>query len=249
MIISFTREMILDMQEVDKMFKQNLVSWWDKVSPHYEDFKCDTAWVNISAFILLTYKHMQLEKGLTLQMVNIFKTLYFANYIHSLVKDEEEGQLYNQDLQFNILISDYIFGRVLEMLIEADAVNLLTIFTELISCINEGMVLKHKVGTSYVETLKNTKVPFFAATFSTAAKLANVKPDKAVAYKQLGNNLGMAVLLADNNRYMVQVEEYMEESCKIAASLSLKANDDLYNLINQINQQVIQSRKLAAVGG
>jgi geranylgeranyl pyrophosphate synthase len=191
----FTREMQDDLREVNNTFQRSLLPWWDEISIYVPEADRDLGYKLLPAMVINAYRYLGIERELTIQMANIFKTINFANIIHILAKDDEEGQIHNQELQFAILIGDYIFGRVLKLLLEADADKLLNIFATMICSINEGLVIKHTLHGGLEDVLTKTRAPLYTNAFLTAGKMAGLKPETAEIYSEIGHNLGMAVEL------------------------------------------------------
>ncbi len=107
--------------------------------------------------------------------------------------DDEEGQVYDQNMQFSILIGDYIFGCILKMLVEIGADHLLDVFSNTIGQMNEGMVMKHKLQTAPEQVVAKTRASLYQAAFLTAARLKDIAPDAVMWYARLGFHVGMAL--------------------------------------------------------
>mgnify|MGYP000960061125 CR=1 FL=1 len=112
MQLLFGRELDIEIKELEAFFKQGLSEWWDDLYPYLNALQGDNTWNFMPALILSAYKYNGLNRQMSVSMASIFKTVYLANYIHGLVVDEEQGQVQNQELQFNILIADFLFGHV-----------------------------------------------------------------------------------------------------------------------------------------
>lgn len=195
MNFAFSRELEVEMSDIENMFKESLQPWWGELANLRSTLQGDYSFQLMPAVVLLAYKYLDMDHEIRVAMGNLFKTLYFANRIHTLVKDNDEGQIHNQDMQFTILIGDYIFGRVLKLLLEAGADGVLDNFAQMISLINEGQVIKHKLDESTQEILQKTSAPFYSTAFATAARLKGLEPSEVILYEELGFNLGMALEL------------------------------------------------------
>lgn len=195
MKFSFTREMHADLHEVDELFQNSLVPWWDEVGFYMNEIEEDPTFSIIPAIVIMAYQNLGLGHNISIQMANIFKTVYFANRIHVTVKDSEEGQEYDQRLQFTILIGDYIFGRILKLLLEAEASNLLDDFSKMMCEMNEGFLLEHKLSDNVEICLQKARAPLYSTAFLTAAKLSNLDSNKIRLYEEIGYHLGLALEL------------------------------------------------------
>jgi hypothetical protein len=189
----FTGSMRADLQEVENSFKISLLPWWDDIVQYIPKMEADMSFRVVPAMVINAYRGLGLKRDLTIQMANMFKTIYFASKIHVLIKDDREGQVHNQELQFTILIGDYIFGRVLKLLLEAHVDQLLDMFAHMICKINEGLIIEYKMaaGLPLREILAQTRGPLYYYAFLSAAQLGDLSPDQSERYAQIGFNLGM----------------------------------------------------------
>jgi geranylgeranyl pyrophosphate synthase len=191
----FARELQIDLHEVDELFKKSLLPWWDDIANYVYKMTDDKSFNMLPAVVLAAYRKLGIERDLSLKMANMFKTMHLASRIHVLVKDDEEGQKVNQEMQFTILIGDYIFGKVLSLLYEYKVDMLLNIFATMICDINEGLIVEYKLDGSPDDVLARTKAPLYSSAFLTAAELAGLSQEKKDTYGLIGHNLGMALEL------------------------------------------------------
>lgn len=216
MNFTFARDMQGDLLAVDSLFKKSLFPWWDDISIYIDNMDADFTFNMLPAMVIAAYRNLGLNKELNLAMANLFKTIYFANRIHVLIKDDEEGQLQNQELQFTILIGDYIFGRILKLLLEAKADRLLKIFSAMMCEMNEGLVVQYKLDGDLQQTLAMTRASLYSSAFITAAQMAGLEENKIVIYGEIGRNLGMALEIKynygqDNRGYLYEAERLLEQ--------------------------------------
>jgi len=190
----FTREMKTDLLDVDNIFTKSLLPWWDEISVYVPRVE-DLSFKLLPAMVVNAYRYMGIERDSYLEMANLFKTIYFASKVHVLIKDDEDGQKHNQELQFTILIGDYIFGKVLSLLLKTDCDKLLDIFAVMLCDINEGLIIEHKMNGTRQEVLAKTMGPLYKNAFLTAAKVAGLIHEKALIYGEIGYNLGIALEL------------------------------------------------------
>lgn len=213
MIFCFTRELQPELAEVDQVFKEGLLPWWSDVHHYVNRLESNPTWHNFPAIVLSMYKYMGLEHKCCINMTNIFKTLYFANSIHATISDEEEGQKYDQELQFSILIGDYIFGHILKILVDVGADKLLQHFSALICELNEGLIMKHKMGADYRKVMETTRAPLYAYAFLTAAELkGTVYDEKLKLFKHMGHQMGMLVELIQDHERINLAGEYIHNA-------------------------------------
>lgn len=193
------RELRAELIEVDQVFKEKLLPCWGEINRYIKILEDDPTWHQLPPLIYMAYKSLGLDRKISVSMTNIFKTIYLANSIHSLIKDDEEGQKHDQELQFSILIGDYIFGRMLKLLVEAGADNLVGHFAIMMAEINEGQIMKWKLGVGQREVLRKTHGSIYATAFETAGCLSGMSDIFLGNYRQLGLNLGMAMELINCN--------------------------------------------------
>lgn len=242
----FTRNLQKELNEVDQLFEKSLAPWWEELLPLVKGLESDTTWKSLPVFTMAVYRYMNIERKLSIVMTTIFKNLYLASRIHETVKDDQEGQEYNQNLQFSILIGDFIFGRVLKLLLEAEALELLETFAKMICEINEGMTLKYKTDSRFIDNIEKTRVPLYATAFYTAACLNGCDEFQREIYKRLGHDLGFSVLLVAEPGSHKDVEYFVSESHKKMRLLNLGNNlteaaiktaiDELHSLLNNLDE-------------
>lgn len=184
-----------ELNSLNEVFIDSLKPWWDELQVYIPPMAGEMSYHAIPALVINAYDYLGLSRELGIKMANMFKTIYFATRIHEMIGDDEEGQEHTQELQFTILIGDYIFGRVLKLLLETHTEQLLDMFAAMICEINEGLILKYKSVQSLKEILTVTRAPFYSYAFRGAAQLKGLESKDGEAYGTLGYNLGMAVEL------------------------------------------------------
>lgn len=217
MVFQFTRDLSSELLDVDGVFKTSVLPWWEEIQTYVELIRLDHNWKALPAIVFSVYRGTGLNREFCISMANIFKILYLSVFIHELIKDDEEGQEYNQDLQFSILIGDYMFGRILALLIEAEADMLLPIFADMICEINEGMVERYKLGPDPQKFVPSIRASFYKTAFLTAACCAGKNREEQVYFEEAGYKLGLAV-------------EFIKE--KVLRDQALSCLDDSENLMN-----------------
>ncbi len=228
-----TSDLVNQLPEMDKVFKATIEPWWEEIYPYYQQMQEETIWkalppVTIAAFEYLGCDHQSVT------FANIFRIAYFGNYIHATVKDEEEGQQHNRELQFSILIGDFLFGRLLKLLVEADQKRVMMPFAAMICTINEGRVMKHKMSAVAEQTIEKIYAPFYELIFLSAGFLTNKDREFRDLYRQLGLNLGMAIELANHPALAEQAYKYIA-----AASGQFKQINQRYHLSNSRLENMI----------
>lgn len=188
-----SEEMLGEMQEIEELFKQGLLPWFEDLSPYINKLDSDLTFKYFPVLVIKSYKSLGLDHDLSMAMANLFKTIYFANRVHVLVKDDTEGQKHNKELQFTILIGDYIFGRILKLLVEAGADRLLDLFADMISEMNQGLIIEYKLNGDLQQVLEKTRASMYRTVFLTAAKLKALDEVLVERYGNLGFNLGMSL--------------------------------------------------------
>jgi len=210
------RELQPDLLEVDELFKKSLWPWWDDIAIYLQKLSGDKSFIMIPAVVIAAYRKLGLERDQAIKIANIFKTMHMATRIHVLVKDDEEGQKTNQEMQFTILIGDYIFGKVLSLLHVYQVDRLLNIFATMMAEINEGLIKEYKSDGSLSDVIAQTRAPLYSSVFLTAAELANLPPELEKIYGLIGHNLGMALELKyvcglDGLYYLGQAEQLLAQ--------------------------------------
>lgn len=238
------------MNEIDVRFRQGLLPWWEDLLPYVDGLKEDFTWNVLPPLVLAAYRLAGLSRSLGLAMANVFKTLHLANHVYCSVKDEGEGQGHDQELQFSILIADYLFGNVLKQLVSANTSHLLKNFSDMVADINEGLVWQHKMNVSPHEVLLKTRAPLYTTAFLTAAEMAGMDEENKILYTQLGFNYGMAMELLQDRRYYNEAEVYYNESRHLFHSLNLSpagANIPLEKVLTEMHLYSCDIEKAAVV--
>lgn len=230
----FTKDIQSAIQEVEKTFRNGLLSWWNEISAYVPKVDNDLGYRLLPAVVLNSYWYLGLEKELAVQMANLFKTIDFATRIHVLIKDDEEGQRHNQELQFTILIGDYIFGKVLKLLVETGTDHLLTMFATMIGKINEGLIIEHKFKSGLEQTLLQTRAPLYYNAFLSAAKMAHLPPDQAENYGKVGHNLGTALELTFVHHQKGLGQSYLDNTKQLLKILNKNGNNQFKSLENLV---------------
>lgn len=239
----FSEDVEASLIDVDNLLEKSLLPWWDDITSYKEHLQEDITWKVLPEVVLDVYKYFGIDRQLSIAMANIFKTIYFSNHIHSLVKDDEEGQKHSNDLQFTILIGDYIFGRVLKLLVENGVSELLAVLSNMICELNEGMVLQYKTDVKLHQALQKTRAPLYAAAFDTAAQLSGLEGEHKQLYQEIGYNLGMAIELSNENESGPEAKTYIHN-----AELILRHCHDFYNMQDNILEKIIKDLHVSICG-
>ncbi len=226
-----------DVREMETEFRNNLQPWWDELSEYLPEPGDDVGFQILPIIVIHAYRWIDHERQLAVQMANLFRTINFANLIHLRIRDSVEGQQHSQDLQFTILIGDYIFGLVLKLLLATNAEKLLDQFSSMICTINEGFVLQYNLGADLEESISKTRAPFYANAFSSAARLKGWSSQDVQLYCNIGRNLGMALELTyvyDNRRRGIFYLDKAESLYQQLSSSGLISNDHLGTFLSAI---------------
>ncbi|MGI5920825.1 MAG: hypothetical protein ACOX6I_03735 [Syntrophomonadaceae bacterium] len=232
----FSSEINSDLVSVDKLFKQSLFNWWDDICVYHNRIKDEFTWKVLPAVVLQVYRYFGLNHRTAIALANIFRTIYFSNCIHELIRDDDDGQQYNNDMQFTILIGDYIFGRVLKLLVESDVSCLLSTFSSMMCELDEGMILQYKLKADRNQVIKKSKAPLYAAVFDTAAQLSGLGEDSRRAYRKLGYNLGMSLELSNHACSRQEARDYIHKT-----ELILEMVKDSHNTPDSILHKVTRN--------
>lgn len=210
------------MEEVDREVRNRLSPWWDCAQVYIGQAAQEATWDHLPAAVLAVYHYLGHRRDQAAKMAAIFEMIYLASSIHESVGDDEEGQVYDQDMQFTILIGDYISGCILKMLVEIGADHLLDVLADMIARINEGMVMKHKLKVGPERVISTTRAPLYEAAFICAARSSEVKAEGLSWYAELGFHIGMAL-----------ETKSLEGSHPDTVSVHSNKSHDLFHLIDQ----------------
>jgi geranylgeranyl pyrophosphate synthase len=215
------RDLKYDLEEVNRLVRNRLSPWWEDIQNHVCQAAAEPTWEQLPAAVLAIYRYLGQQRGSSLRMAALFKMTHLASVIHESVRDDEDGQIYDRDMQFSILIGDYIYGSILKLLVEIGADSLLDVFSDTIGQINEGLVMKYKLDSAPEEILARTRASLYQAAFTSAARLRGLSPEATTWYTKLGFHMGMALEGHD----LPELGAEMMNHCQISR--------DLFAFINQ----------------
>lgn len=250
MNLLFTRDLKTELADLEQVFKHSLLPWWDNIDNYVEDLKNDLTWMILPPVVMSIYQYTGHSRQLSISMSSIFRNCYLSHRIHALVKDDEEGQQYDQDLQFNILLGDYISGRVLKALVETKTDHILNDLAQMIAEVNQGMVIKHKLNGGFNQIIEATRAPFYATAFLTAAKLAAYDNECCQSYRQMGYHFGMSIELGQDTVSQQQVQNHMHKCEKLFVQISKRghsSNSSLENAIRELHSHFCGMEEFAVV--
>lgn len=245
----FTRGLQEDMLQVEASFKTSLNPWWAEVEGYYEQLQDDDTFVMLPALALAVYRNMGHDLSTSITLATIVKLIYFSNTIHEKVKDDEEGQKPDQDLQFSILIGDYMLGQVLNILIDKRLDTLLGLFSGMMAEVNQGLIEKYKMNLDWQEGIIKSRLPIYRIVFASAARLARagLQEEERLAY--LGYHAGMTVELCKESGFHEAARSHAQQAEKIFLQVR---NDNvycdyLYNILRGFNEVLCTADQAAAI--
>ncbi|HNX27828.1 MAG TPA: hypothetical protein PKN87_00255 [Syntrophomonadaceae bacterium] len=244
-----SRESYDELLEIDKVFKATIEPWWESTYVYYLQIKEDTTWKALTPVVAAAYKYLGCDNK-SIIFTNIFHTAYFSNYIHAAIGDEEEGQEHNREMQFSILIGDFLSGRLLKLLVDADNNKLMVPFAAMICTMNEGRVLKHKMKASTEQVIEKINGSLYAMIFLSAALITQKDAEFCEIYRQLGFNLGMALELSNDSASLNQAYKYLTATQGLFKQINQqyrKQNSLLENIISEISQIMADIETAAVV--
>lgn len=215
MVFQFSRNLSDELQELDALFNKSISPWGQDMEIYMEWINRDHTWSALPPIVFSIYRGMGLNQDLSLSMANIFKILYLSVLIHESIHDDEEGQEYNQHMQFSILIGDYMFGLIMALLIDNQADMLLPLFTDLICEINEGMIRRYKLGSNRSDFIASSRASLYKSAFLTAARCAGKAKEEQGSLQQAGHNLGIAIEFLNYEELRGEALPYLEASCSL----------------------------------
>lgn len=233
---NFSRELQKEIYLVEYTLKESLSSWQEEIDRFAQFLEADDLWRGIPEFVILAYEYFGMDRDLSIKIAAIFKMAYLVNFIHETIQDDEEGQEYNQKLQFTILIGDYLLGKTMSLILEAGGAGVVDSFAEMMAEVNEGLIIKHKIDYKSDEVVRKTKASYYGTTLITAARLAGINNESELnIINSLGINIGIAMYLI-----------YTKESHDKISPYVNKVNE-LFTKVNQ-HSKVVNSYLEKAIG-
>ena len=231
----YSRDMRTELEEVDRMLRCSLLPWWERIQVFIRKSSQETTWKSLPAAVVAVYRYLGIDREESMAMATIFKMVFLANSIHEVIKDDEEGQIYDQNMQFTILIGDYFFGRILKMLVDVRADEHLDLLANTICQMNEGAVMYYKMDVPYDQVLSKTRASLYEAAFLTAARTAAVPSEYQESYRVLGLHMGMALEMMENDNLKLECQAHIKTSEDIFRGMNQR-----YNLKNSTLEKMIR---------
>lgn len=189
----YNREMQHCLNELDSILNKGLQPWWNRIAMHVGSLKDDIHFSTLPLVCVAAYTVQGVERSRALAMANLFRTVYLANHIHQQVRDEAEGQECDQRLQSDILLGDYIFGHLMQLLLDAQAEEMLDDLAQLMVTINEGYIWERAGSETRENVVLKTRVSYYEVAFRTAARMGS---DREVeSFAEIGAAFGKALTL------------------------------------------------------
>lgn len=202
---------------MDKLFDECIQKWRHDLFPIVERIASDRHWRLLPVSTLAVNQLLGSSPVLSAQMGVMFRLFYLGGFVHSLVKNDHEGQVYDEELQFNILIGDFIFGRALFLLGEMGQELLLPEFADMIAEVNEGntLALNEEDRTS-ANVISKREAVYYRYAFRTAGIVNGLNQQELELAERAGYQLGMAVSSyckggKDHESYAIEFKRYLAQ--------------------------------------
>lgn len=247
--LSFTEQYSSDMQILQKEFEKAFSLWWEETEPHYMSFNNDYTFNLLPSFSLAVADYLDIKRDISMALASIVRIFYFGHHVHELVPDDHEDHGHENELQFFILIGDYTLGKVLHLLTEANLEMLLDIFLDMISKINEGMVLKYHFQPGFIDMLIHSRMPLYASIGLSAATIAQLPEDRKLLFRDLSFCYGMAAELIEQGGFSEEAHRYLFKCEKIFGNINKSPsyiNSNLEKAIRDLRQILTGQNEKAA---
>lgn len=245
----FTRGLQEELLLVETSFKTYLNPWWKEVEMYYERLKDDVTFAMLPALTLSVYRHVGHDLFTSTTLATISKIIYFSNSIHEHIKDDEEGQKPDRELQFSILIGDYMLGQVLNILVDERLDVLLPLFSNMMAEVNQGLIEKYKMNLDWRQGIEKSRMPIYRIVFASAARLAQADAKEEERLSKLGYHAGMAIELCKKADYYETARSHAQQ----AQSIYLQGKPDsiypdyLFNIIRGFSEVLCTAEQAAAI--
>jgi len=244
----FTRGLQEELLQVEANFKTCLNPWWKEVESYYEQLQDDDTFMMLPALTLSVYRHMGHDLSTSITLATIAKIIYFSNSIHEHIKDDEEGQEPDRDLQFSILIGDYMLGQVLNILVDEQLDVLLPMFSSMMAEVNQGLIEKYKMNLDWMKGLEKSRMPIYRIVFASAARLAQAGAREEERLSVLGYHAGMTVELCKEPGFYETARSHARQAQQIFLQREYDSlSDYLFNIIRGFNEVLCTAEQAAAI--
>ena len=224
LLLSFAEPYRTDLQLLQKDFEKALLPWWQELEPKYTEFNDNFTFSLLPVFSLALDDYLGIKRDASMVMANVVRLFYFGHHLHELVPDENEDSYHEAEVEFSILAGDYILGKVLHLLTEADLEMLLGIFSEMMAEMNEGMVLKYYFQPSCIDMLIRSRMPLYASMGLSAATVAKQPEPRKLLFRDLCFHYGMAAELVNHNGFPDEAHRHLSKCEAIFAEINYSSS-------------------------
>lgn len=185
------------LRKVDGLMRDSLGPWAAPLEEYCREAAARVHWRMLPASVLCAHDLAGAESDYSLRMATMFRLVDLAGFIHGTVRDDSEGQEYDQRLQFAILVGDYIFGLVLRLLGDIDAYDLLPVLAAMMCEINEGRALRCVEGRreASLPVLEKEVATLYRHAFLVASLACGLPEREQRAFAAMGHALGVEFAL------------------------------------------------------
>lgn len=213
-----------EMNRMNWYVEKSISKWQSELAPVLEAIKDVRHWMALPYHTIAINRILGSSVDDAACMGAIFRLYLLSDYVHSLVKDDDEGQTYNSDLQFNILIGDMLYGSALCLLSENNWEHLLPVFSNMIVQVNEGHALAYS-DKQYdpIKLAAKEWGSFYRASFSTAGIVNKQNTEIIKQLDTIGLDLGLSVAAIDlglNNTHMLSAR-FKESINRLLSNLNI----------------------------
>lgn len=242
-----TRSFEEDLALVDKYYRNSLRPWWGEVEKHHQRLEEDTAFMVLPALAISVFRDMGNSRDTSLTIGHIIKLICLSNFIHEEVKDDDEGQTQDSEMQFSILIGDYILGQVLDIIIDQQLDSLIKMFAEMMAAVSQGLTEKYKMDLDWQEVVERSRLPLYRTVFQAAGRVAGAGSNTEVWLDSLGYNLGMAVELGKDLRFREEARRFAGRAEEMFQLKNDRAKSSVYAILKGWQEALASAEQAAAI--
>lgn len=174
------------------LFQKSLNPWYKDLESYLTSLRTDPHWWVLPGVVMAVHRFFGSEYSNELHHAVIFTLIYLADHIHCRVKDAEQGQLYDESLQFSILIGDLLTGRAIQLLAQLEGgQHMLEPIADMMAELGEGHTLKKLAGDNATsKTIAQEKAAFYRYAFEVGAMAAGRTAAEVKEYAAFGQEIG-----------------------------------------------------------
>lgn len=173
---------------------ESIKKWERELEPIINRLHSNRHWQALPYHTIIINRFLGSSMDDAARLGAIFRLFVLSDHVHLRVQDDEEGQLYDEELQFNILIGDLMYGSALNLLCDRGWYKLLPLLTEMIVQVNEGHALViSDPRVDVIQIAAKEWGSYYQSAFQAAAVINDLTSEHCLRLAGIGMDLGLSI--------------------------------------------------------